>query len=840
MFSKKVGYADSDVRAETAGAADLKQAAQIYKGPLGWYSIREIISLETQLIREIFDGPQLGSTVRSVARYSFGRYGWKNYVTNNMHELNAEKRRDADAGSEYEKPFELFAGVDAASKNKKIGEIVCSEEDGTLRWYQSPNSNLRFMEIQSRRNREQRLLFVVRGTIPHPDGDKSAEQEEAVLLLRLDKPLALESSLDKLRRIEEICALSDLAYKERMLSGRIEIDLQKPLPIHQAAYGRVWVAEEETEDWGVEQVPDADKQPSLVRLSGAVKDAFARLAELRLNGIAEYLQPGASVEDCLQVLRGALDRPENKDSLEDMLKQFFTPDFQKNLTALAALLFYFKQTADILKKLQGDTSGQSAFDILYEMSRKFLPTSLGSGNIRRYQEEHLRLTRRILKGIEEQSIPPGSIIVGASVSDTALHNYKQAGASGIVSLNTEDTYHSVIDAKALQYPFCIGLDKTFLKYIDRQDHDRPADRIVFYGRKLIINPSEDEVNALRNICANDGADYFIEKFKKFKSEKIFRGERLLSTLEINFIPGVIRRGFSLLMGLFRMEFIRGKKNAIPDFAEWLEIIRQTVRDYPGGVTFRTLDVGRDKGPESIGLPEMPEGQSLRDYIEAHPEAQKAIYEYMRAIFAVASEQPETTFKIMYPMVRSPDDVAYYHNTFFKPLSAQFPAARVQKGVMIETPSAVFSLEAIMSAVDFVSIGTNDLTMSILNKTERQAAVSGLEPGVLNAIRFVINRANRAGKPVKVCGDMASNPLLACILLSLDAVDLSMEENSVPVVSAVARYAVENNLLPEIARIISAANAADNFAKTIYHQVMALFSKNKRIYNYLQEYYFLPA
>jgi phosphoenolpyruvate-protein kinase (PTS system EI component) len=103
------------------------------------------------------------------------------------------------------------------------------------------------------------------------------------------------------------------------------------------------------------------------------------------------------------------------------------------------------------------------------------------------------------------------------------------------------------------------------------------------------------------------------------------------------------------------------------------------------------------------------------------------------------------------------------------------------GALIETPSAVFSIEEILAQVDFVSIGTNDLTQFILAADRNAVATMGdytvLHPSVLRAIRMVIRAADAAGKPVSVCGEAAADPSIAGLLVGLGVRRLSMSPAS---------------------------------------------------------------
>ena len=114
---------------------------------------------------------------------------------------------------------------------------------------------------------------------------------------------------------------------------------------------------------------------------------------------------------------------------------------------------------------------------------------------------------------------------------------------------------------------------------------------------------------------------------------------------------------------------------------------------------------------------------------------------------------------------------------------EYPELVIPKiGVMIEVPAAVYQAQAIAKQVDFLSIGTNDLTQYLLAVDRNNPRVADLfdhlHPAVLSAIRQVVKAAHAEQRPVTVCGEMAADPAAVLILLALGVDGLSMNANSV--------------------------------------------------------------
>lgn len=131
------------------------------------------------------------------------------------------------------------------------------------------------------------------------------------------------------------------------------------------------------------------------------------------------------------------------------------------------------------------------------------------------------------------------------------------------------------------------------------------------------------------------------------------------------------------------------------------------------------------------------------------------------------------------------------------------------GALIETPAAVFAIDEILDACDFISIGTNDLTQFMLAADRNALALiddyTVLNPSVLRAVRRVVQSAESAGKPAAVCGEAAGDPRVACLLIGLGVRTLSMS----PVSAARVRYALRASQRRELEELARAALKSDS-------------------------------
>jgi phosphotransferase system enzyme I (PtsI) len=829
-------------------------ARELFKTQDGWLSTGEIYRRINQKFQQVFSG-QLPGLISSVARYSYGKYGWKNYITNNMHELNAQIREHAHFGLPDEQAFALF---EAFKHKYTVGEntqdVWITEKDPVLEnaqihWYHSSVSGISFMEIQSRKNSNQYLLFIVLEKIPA----KSTEnQEDSVLLLRSMLPfnLQLPENQHKLQQVAMLRDIAQDAYKNRLENPRVELTISKPLAIHKAAQGRVWLDEELMVKRGLAGIPDKIIQNDILHLEIAVQEAFRECCNTSLQVIQKLSKNKFSLEECQDDLWVAITGAWAESDMSSILGKYFEVSFQdtQQLNNYIAVNYFCKQAKELLTKahaLAADGSMLQLIDNAIDERKKQIAANPGMANINKYFLDFLQRVKNKLQNIEKKNIPQGSIVFTYDISDFRMQELRLSGQThGIVDVSgLADNAHAPSDAKALQYPFFITTEQ-ILQYIDLADHERPADEIIFYGTRIIINPTPEDKTDLFSACQNDGSRVLIERFQKSQGPVKLKyqvdGQEIECPIElrINYFDNFDEKNInSREIGLVRMEVIHGQEKIIPAYVEWQKIMAKMAKKFPRGITFRTLDVNRyDKTPESIGLPAMSEKETLTEYVFSHPEARGANEDYIRAILHTAQHNPDVPIRIMFPMISTRQELEQYLD-FLAVIKTEYAYSSVQVpgGVMIETGGAVFALKTILEAVDFISIGTNDLTMTVLGEKSRQDTLKGLEPNVLQALRQVIVTANSLNMPVEVCGNMASNPLLACILLSLGWFAASMENTSIPFVRDALEYMREHDLQAKILELIE-QTASQNYARELYAKVLELFAEDKALYNFLRENY----
>ncbi|MFC4243458.1 phosphoenolpyruvate--protein phosphotransferase [Gryllotalpicola reticulitermitis] len=239
------------------------------------------------------------------------------------------------------------------------------------------------------------------------------------------------------------------------------------------------------------------------------------------------------------------------------------------------------------------------------------------------------------------------------------------------------------------------------------------------------------------------------------------------------------------VGLLRTEFLYLDRHRAPSVAEQTERYVEAFRPFAGRpVIVRVLDAGADKKLAFLGH-EHEENPALgRRGIRALREHEEVLVDQLRALVA-ARETTGVELGVMAPMVADADETEY-----FVELAREVGVSRV--GINAEVPSAAVLADQLAPLVDFISIGTNDLTQYALAADRMLGSVAAFQdpwhPAVLRLARMIGAAGAAAGIPVGVCGEAAGDPLLALVLVGLGATELSMTPALLPEVrSELSRY-----------------------------------------------------
>ncbi len=227
------------------------------------------------------------------------------------------------------------------------------------------------------------------------------------------------------------------------------------------------------------------------------------------------------------------------------------------------------------------------------------------------------------------------------------------------------------------------------------------------------------------------------------------------------------------VGLLRTEFLLTGRSHLPTEEEQARYFRRVATAFPRGtVTIRTFDLGGDKFPIAFDAPEEANPflgwRSIRVCLD-----QPHIFRpQLRALLRASVTG---NLRVMLPLVTRVDEVLKTREIVAEEAAALAAAgipaaAELVLGVMIETPAAVILADRLARVSDFFSVGTNDLTQYTLAVDRGNARLASRftphDPSLLRQLRQVVQAADDAGIPVGICGEMASEPLMAILLLGM--------------------------------------------------------------------------
>ncbi|RAO95098.1 phosphoenolpyruvate--protein phosphotransferase [Mycoplasma wenyonii] len=246
------------------------------------------------------------------------------------------------------------------------------------------------------------------------------------------------------------------------------------------------------------------------------------------------------------------------------------------------------------------------------------------------------------------------------------------------------------------------------------------------------------------------------------------------------------------VGLFRTEFLYMKSRDWPSEDLQYEAYKKTLMDLHDNesLTIRTLDIGGDKHLDYYQFPE--EMNPFLGY-RAIRMSLKEREQFIVQLRAILRASKDGNIKIMFPMITTFEEFIEAKRTVMEvkhqlELEGHKFEYNIPVGLMIEVPGAALITKQLARVADFFSIGSNDL-IQYTNAVDRMSEnVNNLyqpnSPGVLRLIQMVVKNANEANIEVSVCGEMASSPQSAVLLIGMGVNKLSMSAPSIPVIKRV--------------------------------------------------------
>lgn len=396
-----------------------------------------------------------------------------------------------------------------------------------------------------------------------------------------------------------------------------------------------------------------------------------------------------------------------------------------------------------------------------------------------------RVAKYIL-GVKEPEIGDEKVILcGREIEPSVIAGMETEKIAGVLLGSGSTTAHAVIIAKARAIPTIVGLNKE-----DRIDRIADGDHVIMDGERgeIVINPAPEDIAS------------YDEKIKKQK-------ELAAHYAALKDLPAVTTDGVKVdLManigthmdvdnalnygaegvGLFRSEFVFMGRQDIPTEEEQFKAYKEAIEKCKGKLcVIRTMDIGGDKPLPYLNIPE--EENPFLGYRAVRISLQRRDL-FLPQLKAILRAGVYGKAAIMIPMIIN---VAEFKKVKEFIEEAKLELAHegkaysddVQVGIMVETPAAAIMTPILAKYVDFFSIGTNDLVQYTLAVDRGNANISYLynhfNPAVLRLVQRTITSARENGIWAGMCGEMASDPNAAVLLMAMGISELSMSAPSIP-------------------------------------------------------------
>lgn len=386
----------------------------------------------------------------------------------------------------------------------------------------------------------------------------------------------------------------------------------------------------------------------------------------------------------------------------------------------------------------------------------------------------------ILLNIEEINLkdaPPETVVVADVLTPSMTSGINSENIVGIITENGGATSHSSIIARALGIPAVLSVDNAL-------QNIKNGNTVIVDGNKgdVIVSPSK----AAFAEYSKKQLQYIKQRneLKKYKNAPTVTadGDKKLLFCNIASSDDALKAKECTAegIGLFRTELMFLEKDRLPtEDEQYTEYKRTALTFRHKPVKIRTLDIGGDKIIPYLNI-EKEENPYLGNRAIRYCLKQEDIF--LTQLRAILRASIYGKIKLMIPLVTCIEEVQAVKKAIevakeqLKENKKCFEE-NIEVGIMIETPSAMMIADILAEEVDFFSIGTNDLTQYIMAVDRGNDDVSYLysafHPSVIRAIKHIIESGHKAGIPVEMCGEAASDPLMIPLLIAFGLDEFSV-------------------------------------------------------------------
>tara|TARA_Y100001968_G_scaffold316246_1_gene343820 strand:+ start:74 stop:1858 length:1785 start_codon:yes stop_codon:yes gene_type:complete len=462
------------------------------------------------------------------------------------------------------------------------------------------------------------------------------------------------------------------------------------------------------------------------------------------------------------------------------------------LDAHAAMLVSTRMLSGIEKNIaELNVNAEAALEIVVEeIARGFekVKDAYLAARVQDIKDVGSRILRQLMKTPYQvySKIPKGSIVVAQELSpaDTALMD--PAHIAGLITEQGGSDGHTAIMARSLNIPAVLGVAKILSKICN-------GDIIIVDGDngRVIVSPDLDTLEEFKR--KTEARRRLNRQLTRLRSLPAVTQDGVLVGMHANIelardVEGAMHAGAEGI-GLLRTEFMFLNRSSAPTEEDQYQTLKTIVTEMSGRpVTVRTFDLSTDNLPQSKNTRTNKSTNPLLGLRAVRLSLrQQRLFEIQLSAILRASVHGE--IRILLPMVSSIHQVREVKKILRRVHSRLLKQDKIATdkvpplGAMIEVPGAALIADSIIQEVDFLAIGTNDLTMYTLAIDREDEQVSHLfnplHPAVLQLIQVTLQAAHRSKKPVSICGEIAGDPRFAPLLIGLGVRELSMTSQNLP-------------------------------------------------------------
>jgi len=433
--------------------------------------------------------------------------------------------------------------------------------------------------------------------------------------------------------------------------------------------------------------------------------------------------------------------------------------------------------------------------------------------------------------VENRSYPDNTILVAEELTASSLGEVPRHKLAGLISVRGSGNSHVAILARAMGVPTVMGA--VDLPYSRLQDREVIIDG---YNGTVHLNPPEELKQRFQEALDQDRAQ--TRDLESLRDEvcETPDGHRMPLWVNTGLMADVTRslEQGAEGVGLYRTEVPFLLRDRFPSEEEQRQIYREQLEAFaPRPVTMRTLDIGGDKSLPYFPIEEdnpFLGWRGIRVTLD-HPEIFLA---QIRAM--LKANEGLGNLRIMLPMicntVELDEALDLIHRSHREILQEGLVGELPPIGVMVEVPAAVFQARAFARRVDFMSVGSNDLTQYLLAVDRNNARVAdlyhALHPAVIQALASVATACRAEGKSIGICGELAGDPEGSVLLLAMGYDVLSMNSTSLPRVKKTLRntnLAEARELLAEIMLMEDVASVRQRLQRFLTEHGLEQFIHN---------------